>query len=328
MLAKQDNLAGRRSAFAAGNGGSQIIKNLTRLPLLDFATIDKSVDKRLEQLVRRTRRRGNTARVEFHVAGLNPARYQSAQSGKVLCKPDCDHELGQFMRALRANQCQTEFGRRVVTERAADRANLERQREFADERTVAADVPSRQRSVATVRGCECMCARLKRTPIVTGRNGKRINAIHDALVVCRCAVRVDQRDVICSHDSVAYLLRHRETCARCVQGTIGEIREDAQRDFSIAQRLDTGRNGFAYRVDEVGTHCIAGIDDDVHGNERRSVWQGEQASLNVADAAATIDQPRMNAIGEFEQRVLRVLERHNGTVGVDRAHDVNLANQH
>ena len=77
---------------------------------------------------------------------------------------------------------------------------------------------------------------------------------------------------------------------------VAEIRQDAQADPSAGDRSDAIGHGLGDRVDEVGPHGVAAVDDHVDDNH----VGGEHAHLDPARPSAARDQPTYRAVGQRE----------------------------
>ena len=170
----------------------------------------------------------------------------------------------------------------VGSERAAHGADLERDADFSDELTGTAHAPARQRPVAAVARCVGVCAGLYRAPVVAGGDRDGIDAVHDALVVCRGSVGIRGRDIARRDDSIP----HRCTVAagggqlfgRVADPgrndrAIGQVRQDAHGRAAAADRGDARRNRFADSVDQVRTHGVPRLHEQVHGERGGAVLQ-------------------------------------------------------
>src|SRR5581483_7348372 len=85
------------------------------------------------------------------------------------------------------------------------------------ERAVGARAPGGERAVAAVRaarGGERVRARLDAAPVVAGGDGDGVDAVHDALVVRRRAVRIELGEARRRDDAVAH--------ARAVELAVGQ----------------------------------------------------------------------------------------------------------
>src|SRR5207302_3689062 len=111
------------------------------------------------------------------------------QRREVLPQADRRHHAGQLARRPYAEQPETEPRPPVQLEVPADGADRERQLRPSDQ-LVALDLPAAERSVATGARGMGVRARLEAAPVLAGGERDRVDAVHEALVVGRGAVRV------------------------------------------------------------------------------------------------------------------------------------------
>ena len=106
-----------------------------------------------------------------------------------------------------------------------------------------------------------MGAGLNGPPVVAGGHDYGVNAVHDALVVRRGAVRIDGCERVGFDDALSHQFagvrfrrqrggRDDAACPR--QPPIGQIREDAQVDPAARELLNQRRQRLACGVDHIG----------------------------------------------------------------------------
>ena len=175
-----------------------------------------------------------------------------------------------------------------------------------------------------------------RAPVVARRNRNSVDAVHDALVVGSRAVWIRGGDVARHDDGIADgrsveivngQLFGQIADARGHQGAIGEIRQDAHRNFAAADFGNPRRNRLTYRVDQVCAHGVAGIYEQV--NRERSLAAGKRkpADLDVANAPAPLAKARMNGVSSREQLVRCSLDTRGRRPGIGNIRDVDLSCQ-
>ncbi len=176
-----------------------------------------------------------------------------------------------------------------------------------------------------------------RAPVVTGRDRKRIDAVHDALVVGCSPIWIDLGEIRCDDYPIAGLLAgitapgqlaDGDAAGRRHHGPIGKIRKNPQKHLAAGNRLDERRDTFAHAIDEIGAHGISRIDKKVNDQHRlaaRRQWMNEK--LDIARAAAASDHVGVKAVREvydlrtaFTYTLFRCLD-------VWKVHDLNLAYQ-
>ena len=112
-----------------------------------------------------------------------------------------------------------------------------------------------------------------RSPVVAGRNRDGIDTVHDALVVGGRPIRIRSSNIARHDDGITdgssvevvngqLLGPVGDTRGR--QRAVGEIGKDAHRDRAAADLGDVRRDRLADRVDQVCTHRVAGIHEQVH----------------------------------------------------------------
>ena len=184
---------------------------LLRLPHLDDAALDEPLEHLVEDLLRRAGRRDDAARVQRHVALLDAFGRERADRGEVLREPHGGHDLRELGRGLDAEQAQVQRHGRVRFDRRADDADLDRQLDAAAEIACFVGPPIGQRRVAAAARGVRVRAGFDGAPVVAGRDRDGIDAVHDALVVRRGAIRIDGRELGRDDDAVARL---RAACSR------------------------------------------------------------------------------------------------------------------
>ena len=126
---------------------------------------------------------------------------------------------------------------RVRLHLAADRADLQGKGQFADEIAGIVHGPGGERAVAVTAPRVGVGGRLDRPPVVAGREGDGVDAVHDALVVGGGPVGVHRREFVREHDAVAHPLageigrleqRGRDHGAGAHQGPVGQVGKDTQ----------------------------------------------------------------------------------------------------
>src|SRR5262245_27052932 len=113
-----------------------------------------------------------------------------------------------------------------------------------------------------------MGSSLDRTPVLAERNGRGVDAVHDALVVgdgtegiaFREAARPD--DTGCELDAADIDHRHAATDGH--HALEGQVREDTEADPSAQEPLDVRRQSLGHGVDEVCTHRVAHFNVDMY----------------------------------------------------------------
>ena len=195
VFAEQDHFAvGEAAAFTFRHRlpmRDQRADEFLRFPDFDFAGFDQRFDDGVEQRFGHAGGGRDAARVQRHVALLNAVGRERAQRREVLREADGRHDRREFARIRRTEQPMIDAHRRIAFERAADGADLHRHFEFADEVAALVLIPARQRRVAA--GARRVRVRrgLDRAPVVAGRERDGVDAVHDAFVVRRGAVRID-----------------------------------------------------------------------------------------------------------------------------------------
>ncbi len=150
-----------------------------------------------------------------------------------------------------------------------------------------------------------MSAGFDSAPVVAGGDGKCVDAVHDALVMGCCTIRVNRCDIVRRNDAISNCIgckTSRLEIVGCIahrrpgQRPVSEVGQDAQLDIAAAQLGNRGRHCFAQRIDEIGSHGIAGIDEKMHGDDLAAVTERQFSSLDVPNAATALDEPRMNFV--------------------------------
>ena len=208
VFAKQDQLArrGGRYSIAACRSRLHLRQDLSRFPGFHLAACQHSVDH-LSQLIRRGAcRTRDAARMHPHVPFLDTARDQRTQRREVLRKPDGRHDFGKFPRRPSAAKRQPEPRGLIRCQSATDDTDFQRYGEFTLQITVGSRRPPGQRRVTSPTRGIGMRTGFQRAPVVSSRNGHRINAVHHTLVVGCRPMRVHHRYCICIDDTVADLV--------------------------------------------------------------------------------------------------------------------------
>ena len=142
-------------------------------------------------------------------------------------------------------------------------------------------------------------------PVVAGRERERVNTVHDALVVRRRPVRVGARNIARENDPVTDDLRaevagrearQRVAHARRHDRVVRQVAQDAQRDLAAAEFGEARRQCLAERVDQVGTHGVGSVDQELNGDDFPAARQFEDAGLDVPRAAAALEQAGMYGV--------------------------------
>ena len=206
VFAQQDDLAEahadaslRQPVEARGLVGRcrfpDIGQNLLGLPHLDFAALEHALQHFVEVLGGSTRSLDHAARVQRHVAGLDPVGGERPERGKVLRQADGRHDLGKLRGSLHAKQAQVHGDAGVRLQRATDYADLHGHFDAAPEVAGIVFPPFGQRTVPAMAGGVGMGTRLDGPPVVTGRQRHGIHAVHDALVVGGGPVGIGVREI-------------------------------------------------------------------------------------------------------------------------------------
>ena len=272
---------------------------------------------------------GDRARVQRHVAALDAVGGERAQGGEVRREADRRRDERELVRGRDAEDLQREPRRRVHAERAAHGAERERHLELADE-AVAVAAPDGERRVAAAARRERVRAGLDGAPVVAGRHHDGVDAVHDALVVRRGAVRIELGEAGRVDDAVddrrsASRLRASfaedggPSGARELAAYIGEIRRrwarHRTRTRRRSQRFERMRRpslppAIAARaadrlgdgVDEVRAHRVAAVDEDVHDDAAFA----EVAHLDRRGPPPRADEFGDGRVAQGEQLRLRV----------------------
>jgi len=335
MLSEQDDLAGRLGCWLRNFDlrRFEFAEYLLCLPALDLSTRDQAIDELIIVVLGRANSRGHAARVQPHMPLLNTAAGKRPQRGEVLRQSNGRHQFGQLERRMNPCDCKTQGRRRICIKRAADGAHLERNCNPAEQIAALVVAPHGKRPIAPPGRRERMRTGFDSAPVVARRDGKRVDAVHDALVVCCRAMRVRHRDVACRHDSIANRcgvisaageISFGESYLRCDDRAIGQVGEDTQRNITATQVGDFRSDRFADRVYEVRSHRVDRIDEQVHGDERPPVGKLETTKLYVPGAPAACHEPRMHAIYGVKQRRLFGLQRRECLVDIGDVADVDL----
>ena len=149
----------------------------------------------VEDLLRRAGRRDDAARVQRHVTLLDAFGRERADRGEVLREADGRHDLRELRGRVDAEQAQIQRHRRIRLDRRTDDADLDRHLDAAAQVAFLVGPPVRQRRVAAAARGIGVRAGLDRAPVVAGRDRDRVDAVHDAFVVRRGAVRIDGREL-------------------------------------------------------------------------------------------------------------------------------------
>ena len=132
---------------------------------------------------------------------------QRSQRREILREPDRTHQLRQFGSRLNAGDAQANSCTRVRQQRAANDAHFQWHCQLALKITGFGHRPARQRAIASVAACKRMRCRFDGAPVIAGRNGDGVHAVHDALVMRGRSVRIDHGQVVGRDNAVAYDLR-------------------------------------------------------------------------------------------------------------------------
>ena len=108
------------------------------------------------------------------------------------------------------------------------------------------------------------------------------------------------------------------------QRLVGEVRENAQVRPRLCNAADERCHLLADRVDEVGTHGVAGIDEQVHDHHVAARRPLVVAHRHAADATAALDEVRVHGIRGFEHLLARGLERRHGGARVVHVEQLDL----
>ncbi len=262
---------------------------------------------------------GDLPGVQGHVAGLDALGGQRPQRGQVLGEADADGDGRQVPGGRHAEHLQARLRRGVTAGRPADGAEGKRQGERPGEIAGIVDGPRAERSIATVARGVGVRAGLGGAPVVAGGDHDRVDPVHDALVVRGGAVGVDGRQRCGLGDApgdegtghtVTLDRRRRHPAARPRHAPVGEVGQDAQHHASACEAGDERRDRLTDRVDGVGAHGVAGVDDDV-GDEHRTRERVDHPHLEFAKAAAQLDQQRITFVADAADLVdvLRISSR-------------------
>ena len=142
--------------------------------------------------------------MERHVILLNTVGGECAQGCKVLRQPDDAHDTGERGSIGSAEQPVVDPYAWVGLQGAANGADLHWHFQFADQGAVGANEPAGEGLVATGAGRVGMGCRFDGAPVVARRDGNRIHPVHDALVMGRRPIRIDQGQIIREDNAIAY----------------------------------------------------------------------------------------------------------------------------
>ena len=302
MLAEQDHFAAGGTALGPvrrRRSPGQVAGQLLGLPYFDFAGFDQPFDHGVEQALRHLGGSGHAAGMQAHVVLLNAIRGKRPQGREILGQPHCGHDAGQFGGRRRAEQAMVDARAGIGFQRTAHGAHLHGQRDFAQQIAVRAFAPAGQRPILPVPGRVGMRPGLDGPPVVARGEGDGIHAVHDALVVGGCPVRIDQGQIVGQHDAVphgfagiapASQILHRNAHPGLGDGPVGQIRQDAQEDFAAGDGFNQGGNAFAHAVDQVGAHRIPGIDQQVRHHHPLAAFRGPMNMRFQAPSAAASGQ--------------------------------------
>jgi hypothetical protein len=181
-----------------------------------------------------------------------------------------------------------------------------------------------------------MRRRFDGAPVVARREGNGINAIHDALVVRSGAIRIDAGEFIREDDAVTHFLARitlagqilgRDHAARAHHGAVGEVGKNAQEDTAAGHRFHQRGNAFAHGVDQIGAHCVARVDQQVHHQHVAAFGASMHVHFQILRATTTGHHLRMQTVGEIEQLVLTLQQRRLGVRQMRHVDDLHLTDQ-
>ena len=248
--------------------------------------------------------------MQSHVATLNAIGRERLVRREVL---RIAHSAGQCVEVARvfdAGQPKRQLGNRVESDGTANNAELDRKTHAAQQIAILINTPVRQRAVLAIARRPGVRTGLSRAPIVARCDDDSVNAVHDALVVCRGTVRVEHGEFVGRDDAVAHVhglslvsaklgQRYAHLCVN--QRRVRKIGQDAQVRSRLGDAAYEWRHLFANRVDEVCAHRIARVDEQVHDEHVPARRPRIGAQRQVTYTAATFDEVREPGIGRVEE---------------------------
>ena len=114
-----------------------------------------------------------------------------------------------------------------------------------------------------------MGARFYCAPVISRGEHNRVNAIHDALVVCRGTIGINLGKSRGFDDAFYDLLPLKLLCrklpcaerhASAYKPFVGQIRQDPETCFSSCELFDQGGHVFSHGIDGIGPHGVTYID--------------------------------------------------------------------
>ena len=145
-------------------------------------------------------------------------------------------------------------------------------------------------------------ARLDGAPVVSGGDQDRVDAVHDALVVGRAAIRVEIGEERGFLDGATELGRDvRDLAGRFDELGVDQVGKNAQADALAGQLLEGILERFTDLVDEIGAHGVAWVAKEMKDGHRSAVGAVDRADLQLADAAAARNEVRDGLVGESQE---------------------------
>ncbi len=256
--------------------------------------------------------------MQAHVSTLDAFGRERLERAHVLREADRCHHHAELGRRSHVEDLAHDPNGRVHAGAATDDADRHRELDAAVETPVLAP-PTGERGVAPVTGGEGVRARFDAAPVVARCDRDGVDAVHDALVVSRSAIRIDGREAVRLHyalgDLCAGVAATRQVHLRDLAGgtraaAIGEVREDAQVHASPRELLDARRDTLGHRVDRVGAHRFATVDDQMKDDHRIGIV--EAPHLDLERAAASSLHVRVHRVGLRQDLVARREKRRDG----------------
>ena len=257
---------------------------------------------------------GDVAGVQSHVTALDSLGGERAERAQVLCEANGRRHRRELGRGRDVGDLRAGLHHRVHAVDTADGADCHGQRHPADQVSVLG-APRRERGVASVARGPCVGARLDGAEVLAERDEHGVDAVHHAFVVRAGAIRVALREDGGLLDALGQLFTAREALSieRLVghaaddrdRPSIGEVGQDAQAHAPARELADARREALAHRVDRVGAHRVAHVDDQMQDEHVAArvlvVHAAEPPHLDREGAAARAYQRGVPAIGALQQ---------------------------
>ena len=168
------------------------------------------------------------------------------------------------------------------------------------------DPPGGERAVAAGAAGVGVRPRLDRAPVVAGGDREGVDAVHDPLVVGGRAVRVGGGELVGVEHPLGHLRavhavarerRERDAHRGARQAPVGQVGEDAETRRTARDLLDHRRERLDQRVDGVGAHRVAGVEEEMHDDHGLTARAAHQPHLDVARAGAAPAEARRQLLG-------------------------------